>query len=59
MLLHMEVTPDIYLDSMKYKGSCILGSAYIGPLVRVCTEKIIFLFPNQNICCWYSKEPFQ
>ena len=43
MLLHMEVTPDINLDSMKYKGSCILGSAYIRPLVRVCTEKLIFL----------------
>ena len=26
---HIEVTPDIDLDFMKYKGSLILGSAYI------------------------------
>ena len=25
----MEVTPDIDLNSMKYKGSLIFGSAYI------------------------------
>ena len=25
---HVEVTPDIDLDSMKYKGSLIFGSAY-------------------------------
>ena len=24
---HLEVTPDIVFDSMKYKGSLILGSA--------------------------------
>ena len=24
----------------------------------VCTKKLI-LFLNQNICCWYSKEPSQ
>ena len=29
------------------------------PLVRVCNEKLIFLFLNQNICCRYSKEPSQ
>ena len=23
------------------------------------TKKLIFLFFNQNICCWYSKEPSQ
>ena len=22
-------------------------------------KKTFFLFPNQNICCWYSKEPSQ
>ena len=22
-------------------------------------RKIVFLVLNQNICCWYSKEPFQ
>ena len=29
VLLHKEVTPNIDLDSMKYKGSLIFGSAYI------------------------------
>ena len=29
MLAHVEVTPDSYLDSMKYKGSLIFGSVYI------------------------------
>ena len=29
------------------------------PLVRVCNEKLIFLFVNKNICCGYSKEPSQ
>ena len=28
VLLHMNVTPDIDLDSIKYKGSLIFGSAY-------------------------------
>ena len=26
---HVEVTPDIDLDSMKYKGSIIYGSTYM------------------------------
>ena len=26
---------------------------------KVCNRKIIYLFLNQNICCWYSKEPSQ
>ena len=25
--------------------------------LRMCNEKLIFLFLNQNICCGYSKEP--
>ena len=29
VLAHVEVTPDSYLDSMKYKGSLIFGSVYI------------------------------
>ena len=28
----------------------------IGLKLRVCIEKLIFLFLNQNICCGYSKE---
>ena len=28
-----------------------------GPQIRVCDWKLFFLFLNQNICCWYSKEP--
>ena len=27
-----------------------------GLQLRVCIEKLIFLFLNQNICCGYSKE---
>ena len=27
--------------------------------LRVCSENLIFLFLNQNICCGYSKEPSQ
>ena len=27
--------------------------------LRVHAPKIIFLFLNQNICCWYSKETSQ
>ena len=27
-----------------------------GPLTRVCNQKLIFLFLNQNICVGYSKE---
>ena len=27
--------------------------------LRVHAPKIIFLFLNQNICCWYSKEMSQ
>ena len=27
--------------------------------IRVCYEKLFFLFLNQNICCGYSKEPSQ
>ena len=27
--------------------------------ISKCVTKIIFLFLNQNICCWYSKEPSQ
>ena len=28
-----------------------------GLQIRVCNRKLLFLFFNQNICCWYSKEP--
>ena len=31
----------------------------VGFNLRVCDEKIFFLFLNQNICCGYSKEPSQ
>ena len=30
-----------------------------GHYLRVPTKKLIFLFLNQNICCGYSKEPYQ
>ena len=30
-----------------------------GLQLRVRNEYFIFLFLNQNICCWYSKEPSQ
>ena len=29
------------------------------PLVCVGNKNIVFLFPNQNICCGYSIEPSQ
>ena len=32
---------------------------YSGPQVRVHNWKLFFLFPNQNMCCGYSKEPFR
>ena len=32
---------------------------YSGLKLRVRNEKLIFLFLNQNIGCWYSKEPSQ
>ena len=31
--------------------------AYSGVQRRLRNEKLFFLFLNQNICCWYSKEP--
>ena len=30
-----------------------------GLQIRVPTGKLFFLFLNQNICCWYSKESSQ
>ena len=30
-----------------------------GLKIRVCNQKLIFLFLNQYICCGYSKEPSQ
>ena len=32
---------------------------YIRPLDKSAYQKIIFLFPNQKICCGYSKETSQ
>ena len=32
---------------------------HIRPLIKSVYQNIIFLFRNQNICCGYSKEPFQ
>ena len=37
--------------------ACQIGNP--GLKLRVCIEKLIFLFFNQNICCGYSKEPSQ
>ena len=31
-------------------------SLQLGPQIRVCNEKLFFLFLNLNICCGYSKE---
>ena len=38
-------------------GSILKGVLKVGSdlLVRVCNRKIFFLFLNQNICCWCSK----
>ena len=30
-----------------------------GLLLRVRNENLIYLFLNQNICCGYSKEPYE
>ena len=30
-----------------------------GLYLRVCIEKLIFFFLDQNICCGYTKEPSQ
>ena len=42
----------IYYQSVNQFG-------YTGLKLRVHTNKIIFSFLNQNICCGYSKEPSQ
>ena len=40
-------------------SNCLLNGATFHSVsalqLRVCTKKLIFLFPNQNICCGYSK----
>ena len=32
---------------------------FSGLQIWVCSEKLFFLFLNQIICCWYSKETIQ
>ena len=34
-------------------------NVFPGLQIRVCDQKLIFLFLNQNICFGYSKEPSQ
>ena len=34
-------------------------TVFTGIKIGVCNQKLNFLFLNQNICCWHSKEPSQ
>ena len=52
------VIPIFYLRTEREKTLEILKHLS-GLKLRVCIEKLIFLFLNQNICCGYSKERSQ
>ena len=52
------LTFDLYQPSGRY-GCPVFKLYCLYNRLKVCTKKLIFLFLNENIYCWYSKEPFQ
>ena len=55
----------IYIPCVDEKLEILMKPAVLrngiisGLMLRVHNKNKIFLFLNQNICCGYSKEPFQ
>ena len=45
------------LEFLQYIRECSMSA--IGSPDKGVLLKLVFLFPNQNICSWYSKEPSQ
>ena len=46
-------------DEKRFKGVNWQIQKHTGLQIKVHTEKLFFLFLNQNTCCGYSKEPSQ
>ena len=54
--LDVQTGLNIRCSHMSICISCCIP-ALTGLQIRECSQKWVFLFLNQNICCWYSKEP--